>query len=108
MDELLSRLEQLLDRMEDVGRLDTPTLERVQQEWEEAVAALAATPGGAVSPRQVERLELLIQRIPVVQGRIAQHRSQMAQLMMMENRRLQQLRKELGEVGERIASERRA
>ena len=99
MEEVLKRLEELLDVMSAPGHLDEALLKTLPDAWSEAVDALTKTvenrdPNTDLSPWR-ERLERVIQRMPQVQAQLAEHQSDIARQLGSENRRFQAFREHL-------------
>ncbi|MBF0179853.1 MAG: hypothetical protein HQM03_07490 [Magnetococcales bacterium] len=99
--ELLFRLEGLLDRLAEPERLDGEDVGEVMAQWDEDMAALEAltakfpdgvTPGDGTR----ERLTRFVKRIAEVQPELVKHKSEVADQLFAENRRMQSLRRGYG------------
>ncbi|MBF0295383.1 MAG: hypothetical protein HQL96_09360 [Magnetococcales bacterium] len=99
--ELLWRLESLLDRLAAPERLDGEEVGEMIALWDEEMAALEAitarfpegvTPGDGTR----ERLIRFVKRIDEVQPELVRHKSEVADQLFAENRRVQSMRRGYG------------
>jgi hypothetical protein len=97
MDAALEQIEGLLERIDRYHDLTEEEQERLPQEWTNAVSAVVEA---AKAPKAEEkraeyrqRLEQVIQQVPVTLQFLIAEKSQVAQQLMKENRRCQTVTK---------------
>lgn len=102
MDEIVARLEALLERFLQPSAMSEEEFEVLPAAWEEEVARLTEAvnaPGRVSDPALRRRLEQVLARMPDVQRRIREARTELTAQMQSVNRNLQALRSAEADTG---------
>ncbi|MBF0183676.1 MAG: hypothetical protein HQM06_04690 [Magnetococcales bacterium] len=91
---ILTRMETILDRLHDPGRLSAEEVGFLAREWDEEMTTLEQLPAAAMQDASAgERLYLrtwlhrLMQRLPEIQAALQAHKAEVAAQLFSENRR---------------------
>ena len=98
MEQILTKLEGILNSLSDPARLEGGELALLNSKWNHSIAQLKdamarghATPKKEL-PRLRKRLENILARMPEVQALLINHKSDVADQLFSENRRVQAIR----------------
>jgi hypothetical protein len=98
MNQIISELEKTLDALSRPAKLEGDELSRLNINWvraitrlKEVIAKKPATPRKD-APQLKKRLEKVLARLPEVQTLLANHKSEVADQLFMETRRVQAVR----------------
>jgi hypothetical protein len=98
VEKILTELEGILDSLSDPAKLEGGELSLLNSKWVHAIARLNSIMAQKVTvprkdmPKLRKRLETILARMPKIQIQLSDHKSEVADQLFLENRRVQAIR----------------
>lgn len=109
MEKIILQLETILKRLGRPQELESPELEDLNRDWLSATAGLSALSeeelkgAVAVNPFLKPRLQLLVERLAEVNVGLLDHKMEIAEQLMAQNRKMQSKRRGYGGAGSNLS-----
>jgi hypothetical protein len=98
MEQILTELESILDSLSNPAQLEGGELSLLNSKWILSISRLKEVMGRdrsamkAEVPKLRRRLEIILARMPEIQAQLINHKSEVADQLFSENRRVQAIR----------------